>query len=135
MKTLSDYNNLKSQLAKVTVTGTNSASFTPTNTKAQSCPTTGSDWNAATALPPTPNKDLCACMVNSLSCVADSSISDDKLSEVFSFIGGKFAQALDGITANGTSGVYGAYSMCNSTERLAWAMNEVCRFVVPVVAR
>jgi len=124
VKTLTDYNNLKTQLAKVTVTGTNSASFTPTNTKAQNCPTTGSDWNAATALPPTPNQDLCACMVKSLDCTTGSSISDDTLSNLFSFIGGKYAQALDGITANGTSGHYGAYSMCNSTERLAWAMNQ-----------
>ena len=29
-----------------------------------------------------------------------------------------------GVTANGSTGVYGAYSMCNATQRLSYAFNQ-----------
>ncbi|KZF18909.1 glycoside hydrolase family 72 protein [Xylona heveae TC161] len=120
---LDDFTALSSQIAKVTPTGVNAASYTPTNTKAQNCPASGTAWQAATALPPTPNKELCSCMFESLSCVAKSSVSDETVGKTFGYICGQSQSACDGITANGTSGVYGAYSMCNATEQLSWAAN------------
>jgi len=125
VKTLDDYNNLKTQLASISPTGTNSASYTPTNTVAQSCPTTGTDWQAATVLPPSPNKQLCSCMQASLSCVVkDSSISDTTIADKFSYLCGQGDDICKGIIGNGTTGVYGSYSMCSSVERLSWAMNQ-----------
>ncbi|KAH8151647.1 uncharacterized protein LAJ45_04269 [Morchella importuna] len=82
-KTLTDFNNLKTELAKVTPTGVEMASYTPTNTAARSCPTSDADC----------------------------------------YICGDAGIDCAGIIANGTTGVYGAYSMCSPLERLAWAMN------------
>jgi hypothetical protein len=121
VKTLTDYNNLKTQLASVTPTGVNSASFTATNTALQSCPATGTAWQASPTLPPTPNEELCSCMTAELGCVAKSSVSTDDYDSLFSYI----CADIDctGITGNATTGEYGAFSMCNSTQRLSWAMN------------
>lgn len=125
VSTLTDYNNLKTRLASISPTGTNSASYTPTNTKARDCPATGADWKASDTLPPSPNKQLCSCMQASLSCtVKDQSISDTDISDKFSYLCGQGSDICKGVIGNGTTGIYGSYSMCNSTERLSWAMNQ-----------
>ncbi len=118
-----DYENLSSMIGKVNPTGPNSASYSPTN-QAQACPTT-STWQAATALPPTPNDAVCSCMVSNLTCVAKSSLDPKQIKDQFQYIcdpaqGNNCA----GILANGSTGAYGAYSMCSATDRLSWAFNQ-----------
>jgi hypothetical protein len=101
----------------------------PTNTVAQGCPvesTAGSSaWEASATLPPTPNNQLCGCMVQNLTCVAKPGLTDDVIAALFgtacSPVNG--VSVCGGITANGTTGQYGAYSMCNSTDQLSWAFN------------
>jgi len=61
-------------------------------------------------------------MVNSLTCVAKSSVDKSKYGDLFSFTCGKGTDCT-GINGNGTTGAYGAYSMCGASERLSWAMN------------
>lgn len=118
-----DFDNLKSQIAKISPTGTNSASYSPTNSAA-ACPT-ASDWAAkASPLPPSPNKELCTCMYNSVSCGVASSTSEDDYEDLFGTVCGYGDDVCAGINANGTTGKYGAYSMCNSTEQLAFAFNQ-----------
>ena len=113
---------MASQIAKVTVTGTQMSAYTPSNSAA-ACPSSASDWNAvATPLPPTPNKELCSCMYQSLGCVVTSGTSTNDYTDLFSTVCG-YGKACDGIAANGTTGTYGAYGMCNSTEQLAYAFN------------
>jgi 1,3-beta-glucanosyltransferase GAS1 len=124
VSTLVDYSNLKTQLAKASPSSTNAASYTATNTAAQKCPATGTSWNAATALPPTPNEELCGCMLSSLSCAVKSDISDDDIGSLFGTVCGLGKDVCDGITANGTTGDYGAYSMCNSTAQLSFVINN-----------
>lgn len=121
--TLHDYENLSTAMAKVTPSGVNSASYTPSNSP-QACPTT-STWQAATNLPPTPNDAICQCMVQNLTCVAKSSLSADSITTQFNYICDP-AQGNNcgGILANGTTGVYGAFSGCNDTERLSYAFNQ-----------
>jgi hypothetical protein len=97
--------------------------YSVSTTVGRSCPTIGSDWNAASKLPPSPNADLCECMYNSLECVPVSDISDKLISSTFSYLGGEDG-VMDGVNSNATSGVYGAYSMCSAKQRLAWAMNQ-----------
>ena len=121
---LPDFTYLSSQIAKITPSGVNSASYTPTNTQAQSCPTTGTAWLAASALPPTPNAELCGCMVQTLNCVAKPGINDTSIGDLFGTVCGLQQGICDGIAANSTTGTYGVYGMCNATEQLSWAFNS-----------
>lgn len=117
-----DFKNLASQLANVTVSGTQMSAYTPTNSAA-ACPSEGSSWAAkATPLPPTPNAQLCECMVESLGCTVASGTDSDDYGSLFGTVCG-YGDACDGIAANGTTGDYGAYGMCNSTQQLAYAFN------------
>lgn len=63
-------------------------------------------------------------MVQSLNCTAKSDISDDAIETNFNYLcdpnNGDYCS---GILANGTTGKYGAYSMCSSQERISWAFN------------
>ncbi|KAI9844456.1 MAG: 1,3-beta-glucanosyltransferase gas1 [Sclerophora amabilis] len=120
---LEDFEALSSQIAKATPTGVNSASYSPTNTKLRACPTTGPSWNASSELPPTPNQELCSCMMQSISCGPKPGLSDEETGELFGQVCGASEEACTGIAHDGSKGVYGAYSMCNSTEQLAWVLN------------
>ncbi|KAB8293110.1 hypothetical protein EYC80_007469 [Monilinia laxa] len=121
---LPDFTALSKQLATVTPSFTNSASYTPTNTVAQACPATGTAWAASSNLPPIANAELCECMVKSLSCVADSGISGDSSAELFDYVCGLDSKACDGIGKNATTGVYGAYSMCTSSQQLSFVFDQ-----------
>ena len=123
VSTLADFSNLSKRIATVSPTGTNSASYSPT-LSAQACPTVGDDWRAeASPLPPSPNQELCSCMYNSLTCVAASSVDTDSIGDLFSTVCGLSDTACAGIAHNATTGTFGAYSMCNSTEQLAYVLN------------
>ena len=125
VSTLSDFTNLKSQLGKINPTGVNSASYTPTNTVGQECPAVGSSWAAkATPLPPSANPELCGCMMKSLSCVVKPGVSEDDYGTLFGQVCGYGDSICAGIAHNATTGTYGAYGMCNSTEQLAFAFNQ-----------
>ena len=98
-------------------------SYNPTNSP-QACPTIGSTWDAVEKLPPTPNEQLCNCMYQNLTCVAKSGISATAIQAQYEFLcdpanGNNCA----GVTANGTTGAYGAYSGCNDTQRISWSMD------------
>jgi len=127
--TLADFPSLAAQLASVTPTGVNSASFTPTNTVARDCPSISANfWQATSSpLPPSPNEDLCDCMLQSLTCTTKPGISNDAVGSLLDFICGSGGDAVKdvcgGIAANATTGTYGAYSMCNGTQQLAFAFN------------
>ena len=110
-------------MAKVTPSGVNYNSYTPSNNP-QACPTTDT-WQAATVLPPTPNEAVCSCMVSNLTCVAKSSLSSQQIQDEFDYIcdpaqGDNCA----GILGNGTTGKYGTFSMCEDKDRLSWAFNQ-----------
>lgn len=122
---LPDFTALSSQLAKATPSLTSASAYTVTNTEVRACPATGTAWAAASALPPIANSDLCSCMVDSLSCVANSGLSGNDTATLFSTVCGyNGGSPCDGITANATTGVYGAYSMCTSEQQLSFAFNQ-----------
>ncbi|KAI5276899.1 hypothetical protein E4T47_00020 [Aureobasidium subglaciale] len=124
VSTLGDYSNLSKAMATVSPTGVNSASYTPTNTIA-SCPAIGTNWAAeASPLPPPPNKELCSCMFNSLSCTVKSSVDEEAYGDMFSYVCGASPSSCDGIAHNATTGTYGDYSMCNSTEQLGFVLDQ-----------
>ena len=121
VKTLDDYNNLKSELASVSPTSAKSASYTPSSTSL-ACPATGAYWSAATNLPPTPDKDTCDCIKNSLACVVDSDVEEENYHELFDYL----CSEIDcgDISANGTSGEYGPYSFCDASVKLSYLLNK-----------
>jgi len=119
---LPDYSYLSKEMSSVTATGVSNSAYHPSNTAAQACPTVGSNWAANEKLPPSPNQQLCSCMVSSLTCVVKSSVSTSQLAQLFGQVCGY--GSCGGITANATTGVYGAYSMCAGQDQLSFAMDQ-----------
>ncbi|KAI0123994.1 Glucanosyltransferase-domain-containing protein [Xylariales sp. AK1849] len=117
VSTMKNYDALSTKLAAVSPSSTSSGAYTPTNT-AQSCPSVGDSWKAADVLPPTPNRDLCDCMFASLTCAPASSLATKDYGDVFDYICANDAAACASITADESTGVYGPYIMCNSTQQL-----------------
>ena len=63
--------------------------------------------------------------MSNLTCVAKSDLSSNDIQDQFDYIcDPRQGSNCVGVLANGTTGAYGAYSMCNSTERLSWAFNQ-----------
>ncbi|SCU89308.1 LADA_0E14752g1_1 [Lachancea dasiensis] len=121
VSTLSDYKNLKSQLQSVSPSSVNKDSFTPSATSL-SCPATNSNWKAATDLPPTPDKDVCDCLKGGLSCVLSDDVDEDDYGDLYGQICGDID--CSDITANGTTGDYGAYSFCDNSVKLSFLLNK-----------
>jgi len=121
---LPDFSALSSQLALATPSLTASSAYQVSNTQAQACPATGTAWAAASNLPPIANADVCTCMMSSLSCVANTNLSGNETATLFSTVCGLSNNACNGITANATTGTYGAYSMCSSYQQLSFAFDQ-----------
>ncbi|KAK9640811.1 1 3-beta-glucanosyltransferase gel4 [Aspergillus fumigatus] len=124
VSTMADFKYYSSQINNnANPSGTNKASYTPTNTALQSCPTVNSQWLAsASPLPPTPNEQLCTCMSNAASCVVKDSVSSDDYGDLFSLICGY--TDCTGIARNATTGSYGAYGMCTPKQQLNFLLNK-----------
>lgn len=124
VSTMVDFGYLSEQIAAATPSGVNSADYNPTNTAPADCPSVGPTWAASNELPPTPNRELCQCMYSALNCVP-SDVSDEDAGDLFGIVCGLGANSdvCAGITNNATTGVYGAYGMCNPQEQLGWALN------------
>jgi hypothetical protein len=63
-------------------------------------------------------------MVSSLSCIANKGLSGNETADLFSTVCGLDNSACSGITANATTGIYGAYSMCDAYSQLSFAFNQ-----------
>jgi hypothetical protein len=120
---MADFKYYSSQIASVNPTGVKKASYTPTNTALRSCPTVGSSWSAEPSpLPPVADIQLCDCMYDASACVVADSLSSTKYAKLFSTVCGY--TDCSGLTANATTGEYGAYSMCSTKQQLAFALNK-----------
>lgn len=98
------------------------AAYEPTNSAA-ACPAIGASWAAASSLPPTPDSELCECMFNSITCAPSSSLDEDDYGEIFGYVCGQDPDSCAGVNGNATTGVFGAYSMCNSTQKLGYVLD------------
>ncbi|EGW34634.1 uncharacterized protein SPAPADRAFT_57685 [Spathaspora passalidarum NRRL Y-27907] len=121
VSTLQDYNNYKSQILQVSPSGVKAADESSSSLSPTSCPTNTDNWEASTELPPTPDKDVCNCMSESLSCVVSPKVKSSKYGDLFDYV----CDQIDcsGIGANGTTGEYGAYSPCEAADKLSFVLN------------
>ncbi|KAF5096417.1 hypothetical protein D0Z00_002790 [Geotrichum galactomycetum] len=122
VSTLRDFTYLSSRLANVSPSGVNSNSWKPSNTVQRACPaSTLADWKGSSDLPPVPNQGVCNCMFASLSCIVDTGVNEEDYQTLFDYVCSQVS--CDGITANGTTGSYGAYSFCSPAEKLSFVLN------------
>lgn len=98
-------------------------SYTPSNTDLQNCPKIDANWNGSASLPPSPNNDLCQCQITNSTCVANSNVNTNAIGELLDFICGNDQNACGPISRDGSSGKYGAFSMCSAKQQLSIAMN------------
>ncbi len=122
VSTMKNFGVLSSRLAAATPSSTSLSAYTPTNS-ALPCPATSSDWQASNKLPPIPNAAACACMYSSLSCVPANSLSASAYGPRLSTICSSSTSYCEDIAGNPTTGTYGNFSMCNSTQQLGYALD------------
>lgn len=91
--------------------------------KAATCPKQSSTWQANSVLPPTPDSDLCKCMLKSRSCVPADGLKSKDFDSIFGYICGEDKSLCTAINGNATSGIYGAYSMCDNESKLAYILD------------
>jgi 1,3-beta-glucanosyltransferase GAS1 len=145
------YSALRDQLSAFQPSMTAMADYKPTNSFPSSCnsrvqfeldqknavgPTT---VILATNLPPTPNYNLCQCMMAQLDCVSnpvgDPEYAEPKLlyaldinyakeKEIAGKVCGQNQTLCQETRVNTTTGEYGPFSGCNSTERSSWMLNQ-----------
>ncbi|KAL2135258.1 hypothetical protein VTI74DRAFT_9243 [Chaetomium olivicolor] len=122
--TMKNYDALKTKMASVSPTSTEMSAYQPTNSPA-ACPALSQNWRIkGENLPPTPDSSLCDCMYKSLSCVPADNLQAKDYGDIFGYICSAVPAACAGINGNTTSGVYGAYSMCNAKQQLGFVLNE-----------
>jgi len=121
VETNEDFDNYKAQITKVKPATVSMSSYDASDLKPRECPAVGDDWEASDILPPTPDDKVCGCMVKSLSCVPSKKAKTKDIGDVLGFI----CDAIDcgGISVKPSEGAYGAFSMCDPMEKLAWALD------------
>nr|ADE10078.1 glyco hydro 72 [Tremella fuciformis] len=113
-------------------------STTPPNTPTQSaapaastigCPAENDTLLASSTLPPTPDESVCNCInENAFACLLKQSSANEpiivgSLTDYACSLLGSNNASCDAIAGNGTSGVYGALSMCSPAIKLSYAMS------------
>lgn len=123
-----NFNNLKTQYTEASPPKTPSQSAAG-STSYPSCPQQNSTMLASTTLPPTPNLAACNCLENNLSCQFTPTTSNysailGSLLDYGCSLLGQSGGTCAPISANGTSGVYGAVSACDPSVMLSWVMTQ-----------
>lgn len=119
VSTLADYLYYSSAMNSVQPELATAASASALATLA--CPTLASTWLASTKLPPTPKKDVCDCVKDSLRCVVSSDVDEEDYGKLFGVVCGLVD--CSAVSGNGTTGTYGAISFCSDKDKLSYVLN------------
>jgi len=124
-----DFTRLQQQYSQVSFINSPDSSSAGSNTQA-TCPAQSANFTASTTLPPTPVDSLCQCAEKTFGCVFDngnannvSVIIGDLLNYACATLP-SLGGSCNAIGANGTSGVYGAFSECDPTTKLNYALSQ-----------
>jgi hypothetical protein len=117
-----DFKFLKQEHAKADPKGVEMDEYKADGTNRETCPEIGKVWRANSVLPPTPDKSLCDCMVAASECGPSDSLKPKNYGDIFSYICAEEPELCTHINGNATTGVYGAYSMCNAEAKLTYVL-------------
>lgn len=123
---MDDYDGLKKAHAAAAPKGIDMSKYT-VSTAASQCPAVSKAWQAAAQLPPTPDKDLCKCMVDSLDCVVSENLDEKSYGDLFGSVCGANPKICAGINGVTNLGNYGAYSMCTASQKLSYVLDAYYR--------
>lgn len=117
-----DYAALKKRVNAAHPKGVEESDYKASGNAAE-CPEQTEKWKASSDLPPTPDNDLCDCMVASRSCVPAKGLKEKSFGALFGYICGEDDSLCKGINGNASTGIYGAYSMCSDAAKLAFVLD------------
>ncbi|ANZ74033.1 BA75_01626T0 [Komagataella pastoris] len=120
VSTYSDFNYLRSELATISPSLATQSEVSATATELE-CPPTGNNWRASTDLPPTPNKEVCDCLQNTLACVVSDDVEPEDYADIFNYVCSRVECGDIGTDAE--IGEYGPYSFCDAKEKLSFVLN------------
>ncbi|KAL7666688.1 1,3-beta-glucanosyltransferase [[Candida] zeylanoides] len=122
VSTLVDYSYYSKEINSISPSYAKASAASESKSETLSCPATGhSTWRASPSLPPTPDKDLCDCVEESLECVVADDVKSSKYGDLYASVCGSID--CDAITANGTTGKYGKVSFCSDKQKLSYVLN------------
>ncbi|RKP26150.1 Glucanosyltransferase-domain-containing protein [Syncephalis pseudoplumigaleata] len=124
---MQDFHNLKTAYAAVRPVGVKMKSLKESRPASQ-CPATTAGWHSSHRLPPTPSKEACRCMVDTLTCQANAGqlgVAPEEIDQAAGAALTTLCGQIDcrDIGTEAMSGKYGKYSGCSVVERLSWAYN------------
>ncbi|OMJ12436.1 1,3-beta-glucanosyltransferase GAS1 [Smittium culicis] len=117
---LDDYDTFKTALSNVSPKGTTLNSYNP-SLKPSTCPSVSGSWTIGSALPPSPNLNLCNCLSTTFSCSLPSAFNPQNsdqstaLAAQISYLCG--VSDCSAISSDVTKGVYGQYSACTPIQK------------------
>ncbi|KAM0244136.1 hypothetical protein ACHAP5_006519 [Fusarium lateritium] len=117
-----DFAQLKKKATAAHASGVEEDDYKP-SAKAATCPKQSESWKVNAQLPPTPDSKLCDCMKKSRSCVPADDLKAKDFNSIFGYICGENEKICTAINGNATTGIYGAYSMCDNDAKLAYILD------------
>jgi X8 domain len=126
------FNSLAKQFASINTTGLQPGAITTANSPIPCTPFSYLDgfnikndsWTIGPGMPAKPNVKLCRCMMRSLDCVKNPTLPIETAVSRRLQLCNQNRKWCESIYGDRHKGVYHAYLLCNSTERVSWVVNQ-----------